>query len=298
MANARPPQLEACVAPLAARPQLWRTVAGTGLALACWFAALAALPLAGRLLPQAGGRAPLLLYLASFAALALGTAAAARLLQRRPPSTLFGPGGFRPRAFAAGIAVVAALGLLGGLAAPAAAPLVRQAQVLAWAAWLPLALPAILVQSAAEELLFRGYLQQGLAARFRSAWVWWLVPALMFGALHWNPVAFGPNAWLGVVATAVIGIVLGDVAARTGNLSAPIGLHFANNVMAMLVVAPPSPVSELALWLVAVDPDDAALVRLLLLADLAATLLAWAAWRVILRRRDARRLHSGGPGSI
>jgi membrane protease YdiL (CAAX protease family) len=288
MANPRPPQLAACVAPLAARPALWRTVAGVGLALACWFAALATLPLAARLLPPADGRVPLLLYLASFAALALGTAAAARLLQRRPPVTLFGPAGFRPRAFAAGVAVVASLGLLGGVAAPAAAPVVRQAEVLAWAAWLPVALAAIFVQSAAEELLFRGFLQQGLAARFRSAWIWWLVPALLFGALHWNPVAFGPNAWLGVLATTVIGLVLGDVAARTGNLSAPIGLHFANNVMAMLVVAPPSPVSHLALWLIAVDPDDAARVRLLLLADLAATLLAWAAWRVISRRRAAR----------
>jgi membrane protease YdiL (CAAX protease family) len=288
MANARPPQLEACVAPVAARPALWRTVAGVGLALACWFAALATLPLAARLLPQAGGRVPLLLYLASFAALALGTAAAARLLQGRPTATLLGPGGFRPRGFAVGVAVVAGLGLFGGHAAPSAAPLVRQAELVAWAAWLPLALPAIFVQSAAEELLFRGYLQQGLAARFRSAWVWWLVPALMFGALHWNPVAFGANGWLGVLATAVIGLVLGDVAARTGNLSAPIGLHVANNVMAMLVVAPPSPVSQLALWRIALDPDDAALLRLLLFADLAATLLAWAAWRLILRRRAAR----------
>ena len=64
---------------------------------------------------------------------------------------------------------------------------------------------------------------------------------------------------------------------RTGNLSAAIGLHFANNVMAMLVVALPSPVSGLALWLSGVDPGDAAGLRLMMLADLAATLLAWAA---------------------
>ena len=37
----------------------------------------------------------------------------------------------------------------------------------AWAAWLPLVLPALLVQTAAEEIAFRGYLMQGLAARFR-----------------------------------------------------------------------------------------------------------------------------------
>jgi membrane protease YdiL (CAAX protease family) len=202
---ARPPALEAAVAPLLARPALWRTLAGAALALACWTAALGLLPLTARLLPPAGGRVPLLLFLASFGALALGTAAAARLLQRRPPATLLGPGGFRPRAFVTGVAVVAALGLAGGLAAPLLAPVTRQTGLLAWAAWLPLALPAILVQSAAEELLFRGFLLQGLAARFRSAWIWWLVPALLFGVLHWNPGAFGADAWLGVLATTVIG---------------------------------------------------------------------------------------------
>jgi hypothetical protein len=67
----------------------------------------------------------------------------------------------------------------------------------------------------------------------------------------------------------------------------------------MLAVALPSPVSGLALWLSEVDPGDAARLRLLLVADLAATLVAWAAWRAVLRRRAGRgRLHSGRPGSI
>ena len=110
------------------------------------------------------------------------------------------------------------------------------------------------MQSAAEELAFRGFLMQSLAARFRSPVVWWLLPALLFGALHWNPAELGANAGLGVLASTVVGLALADVTARTGNLSAAIGLHFANNVMAMLVVALPSPVSGLALYLIGARP--------------------------------------------
>jgi len=284
---------EAFVAPARARPALWRTLAGTLLAAALWlFAIGATLPFAA----SAGGFATpvgILLYLASFAALLGGAALAARLLQGRRAATLIGPGGFRPGAFGAGIAVIAAASIPTGIALALLAPPERQTGLAAWAAWLPLALPAVLVQSAAEEVAFRGFLMQSLAARFRSPWVWWLLPAALFGLLHWNPAGLGPNAPLGALGPTVVGLALADVTVRTGNLSAAIGLHFANNVMAMLVVAMPSPVSALALFLSGVDAGDSERLRLLMLADLAATLLAWAIWRTILARR---RLHSGGPG--
>jgi membrane protease YdiL (CAAX protease family) len=291
----RSPRLEAFVAPARANPALWRTVAGGLLAAALWLAAVAAtLPLA----LSAGGfaaRAGVVLYLASFAALLAGVLLAARLLQGRGPATLLGPGGFRPRAFGVGVAVIAAAALASLAALALLAPPTRQMPLGQWAAWLPLALPAILVQSAAEEAAFRGFLMQSLAARFRSPLAWWLVPSVLFGLLHWNPAELGPNAQLGVLGTTIIGLALADVTARTGNLSAAIGLHFANNVMAMLVVALPSPVSGLALFLSGVDPSDTARVRLLLVADIAATLLAWGAWRLLLARR---RLQSRGAGSI
>ena len=66
-------------------------------------------------------------------------------------------------------------------------------------------------------------------------------------------------------------------------------------LLAMLVVALPSPVSGLALFVGSVDPADAGLMRLLLVADLGTVLLAWGFWRAILARR---RLHSGGASSI
>ena len=86
---ARPLPFEAFVAPARARPALWRLALGAILAAAAWLGSIALLlPLAARADP---GRLLLLAYLASFAGLALGTAAAARLLQRRSPSPSSAP---------------------------------------------------------------------------------------------------------------------------------------------------------------------------------------------------------------
>jgi membrane protease YdiL (CAAX protease family) len=293
MPAARSPRLEAFVAPAMARPAIWRLLLGVLLAAAVWIAVTAAL-LAGGVRLGAGPRGILLLYLASFGGLALGTALAVRLLHRRPAMTLFGPGGFAPRAVAIGVAVVAGLALLSLATTFALAPPERQMPLATWMALVPLALPALLVQTGAEELLFRGYLLQALAARFRSPLVWRLVPALLFGALHWDRGAYGSDAWLAVAATTVVGLILVDVTVRTGNLSAAIGLHFANNVVAVLLVATPGPVGALGLYVLPVD--GAYPLRPFLLADIASTVAAWGAWRLAAARR--RRLHSRDRGSI
>ena len=282
MPGLRSPAFAAFVAPARARPALWRLLAGATVAAAPWLAA-AALLLGGGAAVGVGPRATLLLYLASFGGLALGTAVAVRLLHRRPAASLFGPGGFRPHAFGLAVAAIAGLALVTTAASLGLAPPVRQATVAAWAGLLPLALGLVLVQTAAEELFFRGYLTQALAARFRSPLAWALLPSLAFGALHWDGGAYGGDAWLAVVAATAVGLVLTDVTAVTGNLSAAIGLHFANNVAALVVVAMPGPTAALALW---VSPVDALHpMRAWLLADIAVTLAAWGVWRLALARR-------------
>ena len=294
----RTPRFEAFVAPARGRAQLWRLAAGTLVAAAVWLAATAAVLAVAN--PEAPRRALLVLYLASFAGLVAGLALAARLLQHRALRTLVGPDGLRPRDFGLGVAAIAALTLAGLLPVLWLAPPVRQSGLAAWASWLPLALPALLLQTTAEELAFRGWLMQGLAARFPSRAVWLLVPAGLFGLLHWDPAGFGADAWIAVLSATVMGLALADVTARTGNLSAAIGLHFANNVVALLLVAMPTPLSELSLFVMAPDPSLAAPMRTLLLADLASTLLAYAAWLAVLARRGRRhrRLHSDRAGSI
>lgn len=291
MPFAASPAFDAFVAPARTRPALWRLLAGLLLATALWLAA--AFVLLRPAPPEPRG--VLLLYLASFAALALGTIVAARLLHRRGAASLLGPGGFRRRDFAAGVAAIAALVVVATAVAAVVAPPVRQTAWSDWARLLPLALPLVLVQTAAEELVFRGYLMQGLAARFRTPLAWAFLPALAFGALHWDRAAYGADAWLAVAAATAVGLAFADVTAVTGNLSAAIGLHFANNVAALLLVAMPGPTAALALY---VSPVDALHpMRAWLVADIATTLAAWTAWRLALSVR-VRRLHSRDRGSI
>lgn len=286
-------RFEAWAAPARARPELWRLALGLLLVASVWVGAVAAVGIATR---GAGSRLVILGYLASFGGMILGAGLAARLLHGRGFASLFGPGGFKPTAFAAGAAVVA--GIVAVTALPAAlidAPERRMA-LGAWAIWLPLALPALLIQVSGEELLFRGYLQQQLAARFRSGLVWRLVPAALFGALHWNP-SLGPNAWLAAAAAGVTGLVYGDVAVRAGNLSVSIGLHFANNAFALLVVAVASPLAAFSLYAAPVGQDDVAALRAALIGNMALTAIAYGIYRGVLAWR-ARSLHSEGVGSI
>lgn len=272
---------ESFAAPARGRSALWRLALGAALAGGIWLAGAAMLlPFAARL-PAAGGRTFLLLYLASFVGLFAGTLLAARLLQGRGLASLLGPGGFRASHFAAGVAVVAAVAAISAVPSLIMAPPLRQAPVASWAVWLPLALPAIFVQTASEELAFRGFLMQGLAGRFRARIVCWLMPAVLFGALHWSPTAYGSDALLAAVGTGVIGLVLGDITLRTGNLSAAIGLHFANNAVALLGLAIPSPLAALALWVMPVSPGA---MRPLLVADIAVTLAAWGIWLAVRSR--------------
>lgn len=297
MMNLESAHLATFVAPARGRPDVWRTVLGVLLTAAVWLAAIAALPLvvaaAG---PGMAGRVLVVAYLGSFAAMVAGLALALRLLHRRGLGSLLGPGGLRPRALFAGVAAVAALATLGSLGALAGPTPVQNLATTTWLAWLPLALPAVAVQTTAEELVFRGYLMQQLAVRFQARAVWLGVPAALFGLLHWNPVDFGGNAWLVVATTVAIGLILGDVTARLGNLSAAIGLHFANNVLAILLVALPSPLAALSLWLAPVDPSDPAAVRAMLVGELVLMAAGYALWRLWWRRRA--RLQSSGPDSI
>ena len=124
---------------------------------------------------------------------------------------------------------------------------------------------------------------QGLAARFGRGRLWWVLPAVLFGLLHWSPAAFGPNAALAVLNAVLIGLILGDVTARTGNLSLAMGLHFANNTIALLLVAMPvaalgaQPLSR------AIAATDTAALRLRLLIDIAGTAAAYARLAGVLR---------------
>jgi uncharacterized protein len=122
---------------------------------------------------------------------------------------------------------------------------------------------AILIQTSGEEIFFRGYLLQQLAARFRNPLIWGGVPAILFGALHF-PNGSDLSLSYGLyyaAATFIIAITATVMVWRTGSVAAAMGLHFVNNAVVMLGVGsddflnstqlflwPASQMTEMAVW--------------------------------------------------
>jgi hypothetical protein len=106
-----------------------------------------------------------------------------------------------------------------------------------WALLLPLTLLGLVVQTGAEEVLFRGYMQSQLAARFRSpiAWLRDPKPAVRDRALRSH--AAGDNAWLVVGVGRDVRSSAADLTARTGSIGAAWGFHFANNTVAIAILS-------------------------------------------------------------
>lgn len=147
-----------------------------------------------------------------------------------------------------------------------------------WLLLLPLALPLVLLQTGAEELVFRGYLQQQLGARVALRAVWLMVPAVLFALVHVDAETMGANLWLYISVIFVFALVTGDITARTGSLGAAWGLHFVNNVNALLVFSFVGSLSGLGLTSVGLEVSDPG-VRPLLLADAAGLLVIYVLWR-------------------
>jgi uncharacterized protein len=283
---------ERFIAPAGACPDLWRLLLGCIIIVATWLATSLLLPagmtLLRRWVPPDAAFALVVLYV--FAGLIAGTALAVRLLHHRAPASLIGPGGFRLRRFALAAMGLFGLSVIGGTVLFTVYPVTAGLSPDLWFALLPVALLGVFIQCAAEEIVFRGYLLQTLAARFRWRAVWLGVPAVLFGAMHWDPATHGPNAWLIVLSAGLVGLFLGDVTARHGDLSPAMGLHFANNVVALLIFTAEGPLAGLGLFRVGVDPADTEGMRMLLVLDILLTLLAYGIWLVVWGRR--RRLHS------
>lgn len=278
------------------RPAIWRLAAGIVTALAIYligagamvggYAALAGPGAVGGLMT---GETPgaMLVLLASFLFMALGAWAAARWLHGRRLAETIGPRGpvWQDFRLAAGV-VLAANALPVALALASGEP-VRALDPALWALLLLPAIPLVALQTGAEELLFRGYLQGQLAARFRSPVVWAVLPSLAFGAAHWDP-GQGGAAWGIVAATALFGLAAADLTALTGRLGAAWGLHFANNLVALTVIGTQGALPGLALWRTPWTLAEAPAAPLLIALDMGILAAIWAAIRALLKRRLQR----------
>jgi len=205
---------------LRGRAQLWRLLAGLVMISAVTWGFMLVLRsiAAGYMsaawisdLPSGNTPGKLLLLLFGFGGVILGVQLTVRFFQMRGLTSVTGPVALFWRQFGRVLLYLLALTAALSLLPPydMGEPPVQNLPFSRWLALLPLGMAALLVQTGAEEILFRGYIQQSLAARFRSPLVFLLVPSALFALGHYLPAEAG--AWhLSVIAVvcSLIGLMI------------------------------------------------------------------------------------------
>ena len=280
---------------LRGRAQLWRLFAGLAMiAAVTWsFMLLLRSFLAGFMpgvwisdIPAGNTPGKLLVLLFGFGGVILGVQLTARVFQRRGLKGVTGPVPLFWRQFGRVLLYLLALTVALSLLPPydVGEPLDQNLPFSRWLALLPLGLAALLIQTGAEEILFRGYIQQTLAARFRSPLVFLLVPSGLFALGHYLPAEAGDNAGLIALWAGVFGVLMADLTARAGSLGPAVAVHFFNNLTAMLLIASPTSLNGLALYLQPYGLSDTEALRPWLIVDFALMTVSWLVARLAIRR--------------
>lgn len=286
---------DAFIAPARAKPQLWRLLVGLAIVAASfvlWYLAIllilyllagdSALEWVARS-AQADTPTSALIVLAMFGGLMVGAMLAARLLHKRPFLSVFGPPERLLRGLLTGFLIAAAVFALSSFMPLGYEP-IPNLEFSLWLSFLPLALLAVLIQTGAEEVLFRGYIQQQMAARFNSRLMWLVLPSILFGALHFSPAAPLEFSLLNVGVATLFGLFAADLTAKSGSIGAAWGFHFANNTVALLIVSLNGPLSGLALYVTPFGPEAVDILAPLLVWDILLTTLIWGAIRYVVSR--------------
>jgi membrane protease YdiL (CAAX protease family) len=282
-------------APARARAELWRLLVGllvvgaVSMALGTAFNLVLSLFVSPAwLLELADGSTPgaMLALLGSFAFLVAGVAVCVRTLQGRSLGTVIGPLPVAVSQFARTSIFLVLLMLCIAVLPPydMGAPLTPNLAIGVWLTFLPLGVCVLLIQTGAEEILFRGYLQQSLAARFKSPFVWMVLPSALFAMGHYVPAEAGDNAALVAVWAGLFGILMADLTARAGTLGPAIAVHMFNNFTALLIVASPTSLNGLSLFLLPYEMSDTEALRPWLAVDFAFMIIAWLVARLAIRR--------------
>jgi len=226
-------------------------------------------------------RATLGIDLSTFAGIILGLMVALWLLHRRGLASLFGPRRATWRGFGMGALVLCGVSILFSLPMLIFEGTTPHEPLSAVLLFLPVAAALLLVQTGAEELLFRGYMMQQLAVRFQSPWIWLVVPSLLFGLLHYDPTIPQVQAVGILFSITLTGFLWADLVRVTGNLGAAFGWHFANNFLLMNVVGFSDYLNGFAWRLLPFGYQDAPLYFLAL--DPLIALVTWGILRRVLR---------------
>lgn len=228
--------------------------------------------------------AGVLINLFLFGLLIAALAITLRVLHRRRLRALIGAPALALRQFrqvtVALLVLVAVVMLVPGDASTAPQPNMPFGR---WLLFLPLGVIGLVIQTGAEELAFRGYLQSQLAAWRRRPALWMGLPSAVFALLHYDPVMNGPNTWLVVAWAFGFGLAAADLTARSGTLGPAIALHLVNNVGAVLITAPSGNFDGLALYVYPFSMGDEAVLWQWFPIDIMMLGCSWLAARVALR---------------
>lgn len=298
----RTPAFEAYIAPARRYPAIWRLVLGTVTGFGVYMLGAAAILWLGigpasRFFPElvgmdvysllyGNGTSPgqMAMILATFIAMGLG-ALAMSAWHWRGLASLLGPRKGFARAFSVAIGVLVVVQIVYALISWLVAPVdyFPNLHFGIWASHLIWAVPLIFIQTTSEELVFRGYFQQQIAARFQG-WFWWMIfPSLVFGLGHYNETIDPVLAGMIVFATTLFGVIAADLTRITGSLAAAMGLHFANNFLALLIIGIPGELSGLAMYHAPFTMDDTQIIQTYLVVDMVLLVAIWAILRRTLR---------------
>lgn len=186
----------------------------------------------------------------------------------------------------AGTAIVTmlALNLVGYLIEPGA----YHFQGLDPGSWIPMLLiaaVAFFVQASTEEMVYRGYLAQFVAAFTHSPLLILGIPAFAFSLPHFGNVA-GASGFLGLLPYIVMGLTYGVIAWRSGSLWMGAGVHLANNwFVTMFVGTAAEKVPKVSLFTTHASTSAPALVIGVVVQGLVVIGLA----EIVMRRRGLAR---------
>jgi membrane protease YdiL (CAAX protease family) len=227
----------------------------------------------------------------------LGAYLAVKLMHRRRFATLFGDGGrVRAQGFVLGILLTAGLLLLETMWMPFSTmnePYRNETDMVRWLLFAGPVIALVFIQAGGEELFFRGYVMQQLAARFRNPVIWAFLPSFVFGLSHvFNGVSIEHSSYY-VISTALFGLTAAATVWRTGGLSVAIGMHVSTNVLGFLYSGGDEFFTATPIWLSSVN-DQLAAMPLMIASQavlLAFVLSPWAPFpkaQLFARRKEIR----------
>ncbi len=100
-------------------------------------------------------------------------------------------------------------------------------------------------QTTYEELFFRGYLAQGVAAWTLNRWMVLIIPSFIFGLMHvFNPEVKEFGFWLTMPQYWLFGLFFGLISILDDGIEIAMGVHAANNIFASVMVTHSSSVLQ------------------------------------------------------